>query len=71
MQVETEEDDDIQEVVAVKPEPKESVAVSHHGGGAVGNVVESEAVTGDMGYENQEVCNKVHQMLTENPNPKS
>ena len=64
MQVETEEDDDIQEVVAVKPEPKESVAVSHHGGGAVGNVVESEAVTGDMGYENQEVCNKVYQTLT-------
>jgi len=54
VQVETEEDDDIQEVVAVKPEPKEAVAVSHHGGGAVGNVVESEAVTGDMGYENQE-----------------
>jgi len=54
VQVETEEDDDIQEVVAVKPEPKEAVAVSHHSGGAVGNVVASEAVTGDMGYENQE-----------------
>lgn len=51
--VEAEEDDDIQEVVSVKPEPKEAVLASQSGV-APGNVVESEATAGDLGYENQE-----------------
>jgi len=51
--VEAEQDDDIQEVVSVKPEPKEAVLASQSGV-APGNVVESEATAGDLGYENQE-----------------